>query len=142
MVWPFKKKQTFNDAQKSRFVQVISSDLEMQKIAGGDCSIEDSKGRPNGKAIGYVYGYIDAALQTIGQDMSDTSIGVPITYQVLNRLFPGRGEDYTRFLIDHMEDKAVTLGIMTGGQQFIKYIKPGSKGVPMGFARFIMQGDK
>lgn len=142
MFWPFKKKRTFDDAQKAQFAQLISPLLEMQRIAAGNCSIEDSEGNPNRKALGYIYGFIDAALQTVGQDMSDVSIGVPILYQVLNSLFPGRGEDYTKYFIDHMEDEVSTLGVMTGGQQYIKYHKPGSKGIPMGLARFIMQGDK
>lgn len=137
------KEEAFGDIKKAQFVDAISNLLKMQKIVAGDRSFENSEGRPNRKAIGYIYGFIDGALQTIGQDMSDTSIGVPITYQVLNRLFPGRGEKYLEFLIDHIgKDEMVTIGIMTGGQQYIKYSKPGSKGGPMGFARFIIEGDR
>jgi hypothetical protein len=143
MVWPFKKKKTFDDAKQLKFVQLISSMLEMQKIATGGRSIEDGEGRPKRKAIGYIYGFIDAALQMIGQDMSDPSIGIPILCEVLNRLFPGRVEDYAKFLVSHMgKDELVTLGAMHGGQQYLKYIKPGSEGMPMGLARFIVEGDK
>ena len=141
MVWPFKKKKTFDDSQKEQFAELLSPLLEMQRIAAVNYSIEDSEGHPNRKALGYIYGFIDAALQTIGQDMSDISIGGPIFYQVLNNLFPGHGQDYTKYFIDHMEDETTTLGVMTGGQQYLKYHKPGSEGIPMGLARFLMQGD-
>jgi hypothetical protein len=32
--------------------------------------------------------------------------------------------------------------IMHGGQQFLDYSKPGASGVPMGLARFMIEGDK
>ena len=138
-----KKKETFDDAKKGKFIDAITDILEMQRIAAVNCSIEDSEGHLNRKAIGYIYGFIDAALRSIGQDMGDISIGVPITFQVLNRLFPGRGENYTKFLFETMgKDEVVTLGAMTGGQQWIEKTKPESKGVPMKFGMFLMEGDK
>lgn len=139
----FKKKRSFDDTQKSKFVKAISDMLEMQKIVASNCSIEDSEGCLNRKAIGYIYGFIDAALRTIGQDMSDASIGVPITFHVLDKLFPGRGNQYTQFLIDQMgRDREVTLGAQHGGQQYIEFTKPGCKGAPMGFARFMLENAK
>lgn len=139
----FKKKKTFDEIKQAQFIDAISTMLEVQKMLVTDRSIEDSDGCLNRKAIGYVYGFIDGALRSIGQDMSDVSIGVPITFHVLNRLFPGRGDDYVRFLLDHMgKDKMVTLGAMTGGQQYIEFSKPGNKGSPMGFARYMLEGDE
>ncbi len=139
----FKKKRSFDDTQKSKFVEAISGMLETQKIVVGNRSIEDSEGCLNRKAIGYIYGFIDAALTTIGQDMSDTTIGVPITFHVLDRLFPGQGNKYTQFLIDRMgKDPEVTLGAQHGGQQYIDFTKPGCKGASMGFARFILEDAK
>ena len=139
----FKKKRSFDDTQKAKFVRAISDMLEIQKMVVSKCSIEDGEGCLNRKAIGYVYGFIDAALQSIGHDMSDISIGIPITYQVLDSLFPGRANEYTQFLMDHMgEDPEVTLGAQTGGQQYIEFTKPGTQGAPMGFARFMLEGTK
>ena len=139
----FKKKHTFDDAKKTQFADSISTMLEMQKIASGGCSIEDSEGRLNRKAIGYIYGFIDAALQSIGQDMSDISVGIPITYHILNRLFPGRGNNYVEFLKDNIgKDEVVMLGVMTGGQQYTEYLKPGHKGTPMKFGIYLVEGDK
>lgn len=139
----FKIKRTFDDTQKSQFISVISDMLEAQKIVAGDHSIEDKEGYLNRKAIGYIYGFIDAALRVIGKDMSDVSIGVPITYHVLVKLFPDRANVYAQFLIDQMgRDEETTLGAVIGGQQFLEFNKPGSKGVPMGFARFLIEGTK
>ena len=74
--------------------------------------------------------------------MSDTAIGIPITFQVFRRLYPGRELQYTQFLFDHMgKDEMVTLGAIHGGQQYITYSKPGTEGAPMGLARFLIDGD-
>jgi len=140
----FKKKRDFDDEKKTKFVNTISDMLEMQKIVAGDCSIEDCEGRLKRKAIGYIYGFIDAALDSIGQNMGDISIGIPITYHVLNRLFPGRGEDYTKFLWDQVgKDEMVEIGVTIGGQQYIDLLKPepGRKGTPMRFGMFLIEGD-
>jgi len=141
MFW--KRKSKFDDAAKAQLIEAISISLEIQTVAATGHSIEDTEGRINRKAIGYVYGFVDAALRRYGQDMSDVSVGIPITYQVLRHLFPGHEERYTRFLADHMgKDKVVTLGAMKGGQQFNDDRKAGAKGIPMGLARAIMEGDE
>ena len=51
--------------------------------------VEIERGRINGKALGYVYGFVDAALQSMGLDIADVPVGIPILYHVLRRLFPG-----------------------------------------------------
>jgi hypothetical protein len=136
-------KISFDDAKMMKFIEAVSQILAIQKVVAAGCSIEDDKGRINRKAIGYVYGFIDATLRSIGQDMSNASIGVPITYQVLRHLFPGREEKYTKFLVDNIgKDNCVMLGVMHGGQQFVDFGKPENKGTPMGFARYLVEGDK
>jgi hypothetical protein len=138
----FKKKPDFDVEKMVQFVNAISDMLELQRIPAVNSSIEDCEGRLNRKAIGYVYGFIDAALGSIGQRMSDASIGMPITYHVLKRLFPGHEDDYTKFLYDQVgKDEIVMLGVIKGGQQYIEYLKSGRKGVPMGFGMFLLEGD-
>jgi hypothetical protein len=137
----FGKKKTFDDDKKSKFAKAISDMLAIQMVVATGRSIEGTKGRINRKAIGYIYGFIDSALQSIGQNMGDVSVGVPITCQVLRHLFPGREPTYTGFLIDHRQDEVVVLGMMAGGQQYAEFNKPGAKGAPMGLARFILEGE-
>jgi len=59
----------FDDAAKTEFVNLIVSMLELQKLMAGNAhgSIEDENGHLKRKAVGYVYGYVDAALRSIGQ---------------------------------------------------------------------------
>jgi hypothetical protein len=103
--------------------------------------IEIVKGKVNRKAIGYVYGFIDAALRTYGEDMADLQVGVPVVFHVLRKLFPGHEQAYTEFLVNHTNDEVmVVLGMMAGGQQYLDFVaKPGAKGAPMGFFRFIIE---
>jgi hypothetical protein len=103
--------------------------------------IETKKGRVNRKALGYIYGFIDCALQSRGEDIADVSVGVPIVFHVLQTLFPGHERAYVEFLLSHMDDEVMMLGMMTGGQQYADFIvKPGAKGAPMGFARLLLEG--
>jgi hypothetical protein len=124
----WKRKSKFDDAAKDQLIKAISFSLEIQTVAATGHSIEDAEGWINRKAIGHIYGFVDAALTRYGQDMSDPSIGVPITYQVIGHLFPGCEERYTRFLLDDKgKDTEVALGIMKGGQQFTEFRKPDAK---------------
>jgi hypothetical protein len=135
----FKKRTTFSDEKKTQFVEAIASMLEVQLVPVGHHSIESSNGGIKPKALGYVYGFIDAALRTIGQDMSDSSVGIPVTFQVLRHVFPGREERCLQCLADHMgTNKAVTLGALTGGQQYLD-VNSGKLSVPMGLARYILE---
>jgi hypothetical protein len=87
---------------------------------------------------------VDSALTTLGQDTTDAAAGVPITWQVLRHLFPGREERYVEFLATNMgKDEAVTLGAMKGGQQYIDFVAKNRQdgGVAMGLARYLIEGD-
>ena len=138
MFW--RKKQGFDDAKKDEFVEAISLMLETQMVVVPGRYIEDAQGQINRKAIGYIYGYVDAALTSIGQDMSDMSLSVPIMYQILRHLFPGHEEIYTRFPMDNIgQDDELTLGVMKGGQQYVDFTKPGAEGAPMGLAGIMLE---
>lgn len=140
-----RKKKPFDDAAKSHFVEALATILEIQKACAGSHPIEDPRGKINHKALGYIYGFVDSALTAIGQDMSNAAIGVPITYQVLRRLFPGHEERYTQFLVETMgKDEEVTLGATKGGQQYIDFVakQRSDGGVAMGLARYLIEGDK
>ena len=136
---------TFDDSKKAEFVAAIAGILRVQRAAAGGRCIEDERGNINRRALGYIYGFIDAALRPLGQDMADISIGVPIACNVLEQLFPepGKAKRSITFLIDHLgRDAMVNQGVMKGGQQWLDFNKPGTKGAPMGFARYLIQGDE
>jgi len=67
MVALFGRRKPFDDGNRQTFVEALSSMLEIQVIASGGGSLEDpATGSINGRALGYVYGFIDAALRIIG----------------------------------------------------------------------------
>lgn len=139
----FGRKDRFDDAAKLEFATAIAEMLQLQMIVATGKSIEDEQGRLKRKALGYVYGYIDAALRVKGHDMADMSIGVPITFQVIRRLWPDRVNECMDYLAKNLQtDALMNAAIMHGGQQFLDYTKPGASGVPMGLARFMIEGDK
>jgi hypothetical protein len=81
--------------------------LELQMTVAAGKSIEGDQGRLKRKALGYVYGYIDAALRTKGHDMADMSIGVPITFQVIRRLWPDHVNECMDFLAKNLQSDAL-----------------------------------
>ena len=111
------RKKQFDDAAKAQFAMTIAEMLKLQIMVAGNASFEDENGQPKRKALGYVYGYIDAALRKIGQDMSDMSIGVPITFHVIRKLWPDRANEYMDFLARTLNnDELLMVGMMHGGK--------------------------
>lgn len=138
----FRRRRSFDDHDNDRFVDAISTMLEAQLIPVGGRTVEDSTGNINPKALGYIYGFIDAALRTIGQDMADESIGIPISFQILARVFPGREEKYLEYLIERMgNDQIVTMAAITGGQQYMDF-NNATLAAPTGLARFILEQEE
>ncbi|HEY4050119.1 MAG TPA: hypothetical protein VGM27_24925 [Acidobacteriaceae bacterium] len=139
-----KRKSKLDDHQKIKLADGLADMLAMQMVFAkvdqpGVTKIEAKRGHINQKAIGYIYGFIDCALQSRREDTSDVSVSVPIVYYVMHRLFPGQEETYTDYLLGHANDEMVVLGMMKGGQQYSQFIaRPGHKGVPMGLASFIL----
>ncbi len=118
----FGRKNRFDDAAKVQFAAAIAEMLEMQMMLAVGKSIEDDQGHPKRKALGYVYGYIDAALRVRGQEMADMSIGVPITFQVIRRLWPDHVNECMDFLAKNLTtDALLNVGMMHGGQQYLDY---------------------
>jgi len=139
----FSRKNRFDDEAKSQFAATIAEMLQLQMIVATGKSIEDEQGHLKRRALGYVYGYIDAALRTKGYDMADVSVGVPITFQVIRRLWPDNVNECMDFLAKNLQsDALLNAGIMHGGQQFLDYSKPAAPGAPMGLARFMIEGDR
>ena len=67
--------------------------------------------------------------------MADMSIGPPITYQVIRKLWPEHVNEYIGISCQKYRQRCLmNVGVMDGGQQFLDYMKPGASGVPMGLA--------
>jgi hypothetical protein len=138
----FGKKKSLDDATKLGLAEAIVVELMPQKkLAGAQAAIDDRNGHPKLRALGYVYGYIDAALRTDGHDIADTSIGIPITYHVLRRLWPDRVNDCMRALLANLRtDQRMMAAIKHGGHQCLDFRKSGVSEVPMDLARFLIEG--
>ncbi|MCE5267165.1 MAG: hypothetical protein LLG00_04710 [Planctomycetaceae bacterium] len=133
-----KRRRSLDDINSADFVDSIANVLRFQMIPAAGHSIESANGTLNGKALGYVYGFIDAALHSVGRDMSDVSVGIPISFQVLRHVFPGREDKYLSFLVDHVGvDEAVMLGVMRGGQEYLDFMA-GKLPSPMGLAKYVL----
>ncbi len=131
--------EEFDDKSNEQFADAIANILRLQMIPTAGSSVESANGIVNGKAMGYIYGFIDAALRNAGQDMSDASVGIPITFQILRRVFPGKEEQYLAYLLDHVPmDKAVMLGVMCGGRECLDWMA-GKRDCTRGLATYILK---
>jgi hypothetical protein len=136
------RNNSFGRAEQSELSDRLSILLSVQLAVSGTQSnevakIEVTKGLINRKAIGYIYGFIDCALQFRDQDITDISVGLPILYHVMRNLFPGHEQAYIDFLMDQMEDEVVVLGMMAGGQEYNEFIQ--ANGTGFGLAKFIRE---
>jgi hypothetical protein len=139
----FGRKNKFDDAAKMEFATLIADLLALQLIVAGDVSIEDEQGLLKRKALGYVYGFVDASLRVKGHDMADLSIGVPILFHVFRKLWPNHAEKCLDFVVKNgASDALMMAGVMRGGQQYLDHQKPDAAGVPMGLGIFMIEGDK
>lgn len=133
-------KKKFNDAAMADTAKSISDMLLVQLTVAGGRTPDTST--PHGvKALGYIYGFVDAALRALGQDMSDVSIGVPVLYHVLRNIFPNSEDEYLKFISDSLRNNEnMMAGIMQGGQQYINWLN-GKVKVPMGLTRYLIGHD-
>jgi hypothetical protein len=143
---PFNKKQKFDDVAKLTLTKQLSTLLEIQLATHNKLApnhpMEDENGYVNRKALGYIFGFIDAALASFGQDTSNPALSIPVIWQVLRRLFPGNENRYTEFIVAHIgQNEVLMLGAMHGGQQYVDF-RHGRIDAPMGLARFLTEGDK
>ncbi len=104
--------ESMNDDQKIDFAETIAGLLRAQLILVGDRSMDSQAGGPKPRAIGYLYGFVDAVLRSKGWNMADSEIGIPITFQVIRRLWPGKEREYMDFLADHLSDPVVVAASM------------------------------
>jgi hypothetical protein len=87
--------------------------------------IEDQNGNINGKALGYVFGFLDAFLQAKGLDIRDDE-GQPTVLHLLARLFPaeaGRAGTFVMHLRGMSDDAEVMNGMMLGGKQAVEFLR-------------------
>ncbi len=132
------RRNKFDDAAKDRLAESIGNVLSIQVAAAGP-DPPDLESPRGAKALGYVYGFVDAGLRVIGQDMSDMSVGVPLMYQVLRRVFPGSEQRYLDYIAESIRsDHNMMLGVMLGGQQYLDWLN-GKLHAPMGLARYLIE---
>ncbi len=134
----FRRKKKIDDAAINDLAYNIAAMLNVQVAMAGDRNFDLAT--PQGtKALGYVYGFIDAALRFRGQDMADLSIGIPVTYQVLRKVFPGYEKKYLEFMLQSIQnDPNMRTGIMTGGQEYFDWINK-KLNAPIGLGRYLIE---
>ena len=114
--------------------------IEMEKMPCTHFSLNLADGQKNKRALGYIYGFTDAALRVRGFDMADAKIAFPVLWHVLGYFVPEQEYEYCMFLFDKMRsDQEVILGSMTGGQEYLDYCS-GKKGLPFGIVNAFFDG--
>ena len=141
MIWRSQRK-TMSERQKIAVAYGIADLLATQISAlNGKSGIESKNGGPKPKALGYVYGYVSAALAAKDLKMWDPKIGVPITFHVVRRLWPGKEHEYMRFLAYHQRDSLVLSATLQGGQEYVDFSKQQAAGAAQGLALFMSAED-
>jgi hypothetical protein len=131
-------KSNVDDEKLIALASSIAEALNIQIVAVGG-HVPDLATARGAKALGYVYGFVDAGLRALGLDMADTSIGVPVVYQVLRRVFPDSEQRYLEFVVESVgNDRMMMAGILLDGQQYVDWVS-GRLKAPMGLARCLIE---
>ncbi len=90
-------KSALTNEQKRALAKGLSDFLQIQlgmaayfspPKPGQVTQIELERGQINKKAIGYIYGFVDAAIQNQGETIANVYVGPPVLFAVLRQLFP------------------------------------------------------
>ena len=113
----FRRKEAKRREAYIHIYNMTSHVIGAQFTISGGRSIEDSSGNYNKRALGYIYGFIDAALQSRGLTI-DHEYGIAALVGIYNQLWPGKGSDYCKYVIDNIPEAELVGGIAYGGQEF------------------------
>jgi hypothetical protein len=116
---PFAKQKRLSDDEILSLAAVIAKPLQVQLSIA--VRIGPPAGAPHRRALGYVYGWSDAALRVRGWDMADTAIGPPVLFHVLRHLWRGDEARLLHHIVAHLRDPVVVSGMMHGGQQYLDW---------------------
>jgi hypothetical protein len=137
----FKKRKAMDDDTIELFIESISQMLIIQLTVVTNRSLKNKYGSLSREALGYVFGFIDGAMQVHGHGSCEDHLRALILIRVINIVFPNDSKECMRFLDGEPDsDREFVFGAMTGGQQYIEFSKPERNGdVPMGLARFLLK---
>jgi len=87
--------------------------------------IMNAEGEINGKALGYVFGFFDALLQSAKLDIRSVD-GKAAVHSLLARLFPaevGKSGTYVAYLKNMRDEPKIMNGVMLGGKQAVDWLR-------------------
>lgn len=94
-------------------------------------------GRINARALGYVYGFVAAAVTRAGASWSDVSVAIPILHFVLKEVFPGAEAACLQFISEHPSDSALDKGMHLGEKEYTALWKKNRPAT--GFAKILSE---
>lgn len=138
----FKKKYSEAD-QRSFLLKALSDLLAIQCGLGGKDSLEDANGQTNLKALGYICGFCDCALQMAFSRKSDQAKDYETTQQVLHALYGLKGGEYMRQAFEAMNNRNpdFNTGLMKGGREYLTWAKSAKGGetyMAIGLAGYLL----
>jgi hypothetical protein len=127
MRWFGRSKKQKNEELFEVVTDIAYDCLISQKlfIGDNDFHIRDAQGDINGKALGYVFGFLDSLLQSKGLDIRDEE-GYARMLSLLARLFPAELNHigtYIIYLSNMKNDAEVLNGVMLGGKQAVDFLR-------------------
>lgn len=131
----------YTASDKFEFADSVALLLSVQLVmpparAGAVSRIEIEKGSINRIAIGYIYGFIDAALKCRNQDIADYDVGLPTLRRILQKLFPRHSQAYLDFLLNRLGDEHVVQGMHSGMRDYKEYFR--SSATPFGLTQILL----
>lgn len=107
----------------------------------GKLAFRDEVGVINGPALGYVYGFADAALQAAKLQL-DNELGRDLITQLFELFTPGRGVSHFEYIVNHTRFPDVAMAMQDGGDTYVRWASSKGRLMPWGLGKYFEMGGK
>lgn len=99
----------------------------------GKFRLEDETGLVNEKALGYIFGFVDSALQLLQLELKNKK-GFYVVAMAIEVMVPGSSKKYFKYLCMNMDtSEHIQEGVTLGFNEFKEFMENKGTFVPMGF---------
>ena len=131
------------EAKKYRQVhQLVSRLLSFEGVLirrAGKLRLEDEFRHLNGPALGYVYGFVDAALRIAGLELTSQN-GRLCLLSLLEFFTQGRGEWHFDYIVNHTTFPEIHDAIEGGRCSYLSWVDSKGKALPWGWGKYFGMG--
>ena len=128
------RKATVEINRETELRRALCHLLNRQKDAIPGFYLEDTSRGVNGRAVGYIYGFVEAALKQLNLSVNHPD-GKKLILSIFNEFDSGRGDELLLHLTKGLKENPEYIkGITLGSTQYRDWLNSGGIKIPTGWA--------